>query len=86
MSPELETLDQLLGGDLTLAIVRGLFETDERFVRAVLAMLDAGEIRLYANGVEVPRWRRRDMLSAPGQSGLAEPRLTITEAGARRVG
>jgi hypothetical protein len=86
MSPELETLDQLLGGDLTLAVVRGLFETDERFVRAVLAMLDAGEIRLYANGVEVPRWRWRDMLSAPGQSGLAEPRLTITEAGARRVG
>jgi hypothetical protein len=86
MSPELETLDQLLGGDLTLAVVRGLFETDERFVQAVLAMLDVGEIRLYANGVEVPRWRWRDMLSAPGQSGLAEPRLTITEAGARRIG
>jgi hypothetical protein len=86
MSPELETLDQLLGGDLTLAVVRGLFETDVRFVRAVLAMLDAGEIRLYANGVEVPRWRWREMLSAPGQSGLAEPRLTITEAGGRRIG
>jgi hypothetical protein len=61
MSLELETLDQLLGGDLTPAVVRGLFETDERFVRAVLAMLDAGEFRLYASGVEVPSWRWRDI-------------------------
>jgi hypothetical protein len=86
MSPELETLDQLLGGDLTLAVVRGLFETDEGFVRAILAMLDAEEIRLYANGIEVPRWRWPEMLSAPGQSRLAEPRLTITEVGVKRIG
>ena len=86
MSPELETLDQLLGGDLTLAVIRGLFETDEGFVRAILAMLDAEEILLYADGIEAPRWRWREMLSARGQSGLAEPRVTITEAGVKRVG
>jgi len=35
MTPELETLDQLLGGDLSLAIVRQLYSDDEAFKRGV---------------------------------------------------
>jgi hypothetical protein len=55
MSPELETLDQLLGGDMPLAVVCGLFDNGERFARSVAAMLHAGEVRLYVDGVGVPR-------------------------------
>ena len=35
MSPELETLDQLLGGALALAIIRGCYPDHDRFVRGV---------------------------------------------------
>jgi hypothetical protein len=87
MSPELETLDQLLGGDLPLAVVRGFFEGDARFARAVAAMLHAGEVRLHVDGIEVPRWRWREVLSSTQeQSGPAGARLAITEAGVRRIG
>jgi hypothetical protein len=87
MSPVLETLDQLLGGDLPLAVVRELFETDVRLVQAVAAMLHTGEVRLYADGIEVPRWRWGEVLAtACDQSSLAGARLAITEVGARRIG
>jgi hypothetical protein len=78
MSPELETLDQLSGGDLPLTVIRGLFPDEERCTRAILAMLKAGELRLWTE-VEVPRYRWRDALSGEG-------RLSITDAGLRRIG
>jgi hypothetical protein len=87
MSPELETLDQLMGGDLPLAIVRGFFDDDSRFTRALLAMLDAGEVRLLAtDGTELPRWRWRQVLSAAvGETDNTGALLSVTEAGARRA-
>ncbi len=84
MSPEMETLDQLLGGDMTLTLVRGLFENRERFVRAIAAMLDAGEVSLVdSDGTVLPRWLWRGVLA--GEPEGAELRLSITDAGARRV-
>jgi hypothetical protein len=84
MSPELETLDQLLGGSLPLPVIRGLFDDDGRFVGAVTAMLDAGEVRLLAgDGYEVPRWQWRELLADRGEQTVA--RLDITRAGARRI-
>jgi hypothetical protein len=82
MPPELEMLDQLLGGDLPLSVIRALFGDEKRFAQAVAAMLNAGELRLLTgDGEEVPGWQWREMLStnAPGA------RLTITQAGARRI-
>jgi hypothetical protein len=87
MSPELQTLDQLLGGDLPLAIVRGFFDTDVRFAQAVAAMLHAGEVRLYADDIEVPSWQWGEVLAnACARSGLTGARLAINEMGARRIG
>ncbi len=84
MSPELETLDQLLGGDMPVTLVRGLFENRQRFARAIAAMLDAGEVRLIdRDGTELPRWRWRKVLA--GETEGADLRLSITDEGARRV-
>ena len=88
LSPELETLDQLLGGDLPLAVICGLFGDDARFAQGILAMLDAGDVRLLAaDGVQVPRWQWPEVLGAtPGETARAEARLAITQAGVRRIG
>ena len=82
MNPELETLDQLCGGDLPVPVVRGLFANSDRFVHAIMAMLCTGEVRLVdVDSVEVPRRRWRDILGAHS----TDVRLSITEAGARRI-
>ena|SRR5580765_2298350 len=82
MAPELETLDQLLGGDLPLPVIRGLFADQERFVLAIYAMLEAGETRLFeAGGADVPKWRWHDILC----NNVPSTRLAITKAGAKRI-
>jgi hypothetical protein len=89
MSPELETLDQLLGGDMTLGLVRAFFADGPSFVRAVTAMLQARDVRLLGSDrEEVPRHQWAEVLAATGSSkeGQGAFKLSITEAGARRVG
>ena len=83
--PELETLDQLCGGDLPLAVIRNLFLGDDRFRRAILAMLRDRELLLLrSDDTEVPHWERSPLLSDPTRwEGL---RLSITDSGARRIG
>jgi hypothetical protein len=83
MSPELETFDQLLGGDLPLAVVRSIFPDGDRFVRAILAMLECKELRLLlSDGTDVPHWQRSTVLAAVSDSA----RLALTPTGARRIG
>lgn len=86
MSIELETLDQLLGGPMSASLIRSLYGTQEHFVRALSAMLNARELKLSANGEEVPRHRWQTVL------GLCDDELRsrriefeITEIGARRI-
>ena len=88
MSPELETLDQLLGGDQALGLVRGYYADDSHFARAIRAMLDARELRLLTGeGGEVPRWQRREVLSAVCDPEVADQfKLSITDLGAERIG
>jgi hypothetical protein len=87
MSPELETLDQLLGGDLSLTTARRLFGDEERFIRGLTAMLHAGEVRLLAaDGGEVPRWQWREVLAVAADKSIpGEALLSITTAGANRI-
>lgn len=86
MSPELETLDQLLGGDLPLQVIRGLYPDAKAFSGGVLALLRNGDVQLLLDGTEVPRWRWRALFEA-GEVNQEMPRLrlTITDQGARRA-
>jgi hypothetical protein len=87
MSPELKTLDELLCEDLDLAVIRGLFDEEGRFVRALTMMLHAGEIRLVVDGGEAPHWRWAELLAAADESaGGARVQVAITDAGAERIG
>jgi len=87
MSPELETLDQLAGGDLSLTIVRKFYPEAQEFIAGVLGLLSCGDVRLLAkDGSEVPRWQWRHLFvtDTPPQEwdGM---KLTLTKQGARKV-
>jgi len=81
MSPELETLDQLLGGSLQLAVIRGLYSDDFAFARGIHGLLAAGDVRLSDGATEVPQWQWGQALAGD----LAGLRLDITSAGSRRI-
>ena len=64
-SPELETLDQLIGGDLPLSVILGMFDDRERVIRGILAMLKTGEVRLLTHRKdEIPQWHWTEILTA----------------------
>ena len=88
MSPELETLDQLQGGDLTLEVILKLFPSNEAFERGVLGLLSGGDVLLIAvAGDEVPQWRWRELfMDGMVFEQLGALKLRITPIGAKRVG
>jgi hypothetical protein len=87
MSLELETLDQLLGGDLPLSVIRGLYPDDKSFVVAIHALLCCGDVRLFSvDGADVPAWRWRELFDAGGfKREMHRLRLDVTHQGAGRV-
>jgi hypothetical protein len=88
MSPELEALDQLQGGDMPLRVVAALFPDEAHTRRAIAAMLAAGDLTVIdAAGAAVALWQVRDLERQPGSwHNDTEFRLAITTAGARRIG
>jgi hypothetical protein len=87
MSPELDTLDQLLGGDLSLATIRKLYLTDSDFAKGTMGLLADGDVRLLAaDGVDIPQWRWRELFHEPGlRLELEKMKLRVTRQGAARV-
>jgi hypothetical protein len=87
MTPELEVLDQLVGGDLSLAVIADLFPDQDRCRQAIGAMLKAGEVCILdAQGQALAAWRYRELEDAPDTWSKATAyRLSITDAGAKRV-
>jgi len=88
MTPELETLDQLLGGDLPLSVVRNVYPDSEAFRRGVLGLLSCGDVCLLAGDrTVVPAWRWRELfVESTVVDELGNMRLRITAQGARRIG
>jgi hypothetical protein len=87
MSAELETLDQLLGGDMSLETIRGLYSDDQHFAKGIHALLANGDVRLLAcDGVEVPTWQWRRLFVEGGiASEITRFRLSMTAQGIRKV-
>jgi len=88
LSPELETLDQLQGGDLSLELVAKLFPSFDDFRRGVQGMLSSGEVVLTAqDGSEVPKWRWEELFRQQAVFGwMAQLRLRLTPQGGQRIG
>jgi len=88
MSPELETLDQLLGGDLPLKVIHELYLDDDHFRRGVSGLLSSGDVKLLnVDESEVPAWRWRELFGAAAvmNDDLPNMKLRITAQGARRI-
>jgi hypothetical protein len=87
MSPELETLDQLLGNDLPLGIVLRIYPDDSAFKRGVLGLITSGDVSLFTNDdVEVPSWRLRELFEdGTVMQQMGRMKLRITPQGARRI-
>lgn len=86
-SSELETLDQLLGGEMSLSIIRQLYASDESFTRGVLALLRNGDVRLLeTSGAHVAQWRWRSLFEE-GEvlTALSSFALDITPTGAAKM-
>jgi hypothetical protein len=64
MSPELETLDQLLGGELSISANRTLYPDTESLRRGILGLLSSGEVCLLGlDRAVIANWRWRELLS-----------------------
>jgi hypothetical protein len=86
MSPELETLDQLVGGDLPATVIRDLFDNDEHFIQTMAAMLISGEIRLLEEKNEIPSscWRQKLALACMNASRIGIE-ISTTDEGCHRI-
>jgi hypothetical protein len=87
MTPEIETLDQLLGGDLPLKIICNLYPDADAFRRGVFGLLSAGDVcLLMIDQTGVPTWRWRELfVEGKVMTELGSMKLSITAQGARRV-
>ncbi len=87
MSPELETLDQLLGGELPLAVIRNIYPDTDAFRMGVFGLLTSGDVCLLTiDHADVPRWRWRELfVDRTAMKDLGNMQLKITAQGARRI-
>lgn len=85
-SLELETLDQLQGGDQKLSVIRQVFPSDERFVQAIAGLLREGDVVLLTEEVVVPQWKVQALLR-DGEllRDLGQYTLHLTDQGARKT-
>ncbi|SRR6266545_202254 len=87
MSPELGTLDRLLGDDMLLDDTRAIFPDDHAFISGIHGLLSTGDVNLLTiGGVDVPMWRWRQLFGERlVLKQLKSFRLQITPQGAARV-
>jgi hypothetical protein len=85
-APELETLDQLLGGDMPLTVVAKLYSSPEAFQTGIKGLLSCGDVLLLdTEGNAVPAWRWREVFDLSSAENLGQFRLHVTPQGAKRV-
>ena len=81
MTPELEVLEQLSDGPLSLAVLRSLFQSQSRFHTAIVAMLADRQIVLRnSSGTTIPEWQWQAVMSAE-PAELTTIQVAITDRG-----
>ena len=86
-APELETLDQLLGGDMPVAVIAKLYSAPEAFQAGIKALLSCGDVLLLdTEGNAVPAWRWREVFDLSSAEQLGQFQLRLTPQGAKRIG
>ena len=87
MSPELDTLDQLLGGELPLAAIRPLYPDTDAFMRRVFALFSSGDVCLFgAARTAVPSWRWRELfVQGAVMNDLDRLKIEITKQGILKI-
>jgi hypothetical protein len=87
MSPELETLDQLLGGDLPLVVIQSLYPDFDAFRRGVCGLLSNGDAKLIEqDGNQAQEWRWIELFAeASDPEKFQALKLSITPQGTRRI-
>jgi hypothetical protein len=88
MSPELETLDQLLTHDMPVSLIASLYPTPDSCKKGLLGLLHEGDVVLLdQHDREVPQRRWRELFSPSSlYDGLWNLRLRITPQGAKKIG
>jgi len=87
MSPEMETLDQLLGGELRLTVILPLYPDQTSFLQGLFGLLSSGDVSLQTTDkMDVPE-HRWNQLFRDGTllNELERFQLKITPQGARRI-
>lgn len=86
-SPELETLDQLLGGDMPVSVIARVFPSSESCREGLLGLLHEGDvILLNAHDEETRQWQWRELFSTSDWlQRLSTYRLRVTAQGAKKV-
>ena len=89
MSPELDLLDQLLAGNMPLAVLLRLFPSIPCARHAIHAMLASDEIRLIGtDGAELQPRQSQELSRASDSDwrrAAADLTVTLTPKGAQRV-
>jgi hypothetical protein len=85
-APELETLDQLLGGDMPLTVIAKLYSSTEAFRAGVRGLLSCGDVLLLdSEGNAIPTWRWREVFDLGSTEPLGQFQLRLTPQGAKKV-
>lgn len=86
-APELETLDQLLGGDMPLTVIAKLYSSPESFRTGIGGLLACGDVLLLeANGNAIPSWRWREVFETGSDAEqLGQFQLRVTPQGAKKI-
>ena len=83
-SPEMELIDQLLGGDLPLPAVARLFPEEARARLALMQYVSDDVVALREQGAVLPTWRSQELLRQPEPFDKdSDIHVSLTDKGAK---
>lgn len=87
MSLELEVLDQLLTGRIKLQVLHDFFQSNDHFGKAILGLVECGDIELFdRSGSRIPTWRCRELFADWGAAlSLSDVYADATEQGVQKL-